>query len=46
MTARGKGGREVKAEAIDVLQVDARDLIVRAEGCWNAAAFRQVSASN
>jgi len=46
MTARGKAGREVKAEGIDVLQVDARGLIVRAEGYWNAAAFRQALAAN
>lgn len=44
MTARGKAGREVKAEGIDVLQVDAQGLIVRAEGYWNAAAFRQTLA--
>ena len=36
--------REVKAEGIDVLQVDAQGLIVRAEGYWNAAAFRQTLA--
>ncbi len=46
MTARGKAGREVKAEGIDVLQVDARGQIVRAEGYWNAAAFRQALAAN
>jgi len=46
MTARGKAGREVKAEGIDVLQVDARGLIVRAEGYWNAAAFRQALTAN
>jgi steroid delta-isomerase len=45
MTARGKTGREVKAEGIDVLQVDAQGLIVRAEGYWNAAAFRQTLAA-
>jgi steroid delta-isomerase len=44
MTARGKAGREVKAEGIDVLQVDAHGLIVRAEGYWNASAFRQTLA--
>jgi steroid Delta-isomerase len=45
MTARGKIGREVKAEGIDVLQVDAQGLIVRAEGYWSAAAFRQTLAA-
>jgi steroid Delta-isomerase len=45
MTARTKTGREVKAEGIDVLQVDAQGLIVRAEGYWNAAAFRQTLAA-
>jgi steroid delta-isomerase len=45
MTARGKTRREVKAEGIDVLQVDAQGLIVRAEGYWNAAAFRQTLAT-
>ena len=46
MTARGKAGREVEAEGIDVLQVDAHGLIVRADGYWNAAAFRQALAAN
>jgi len=46
MTARGRAGREVKAEGIDVLQVDAHGLIVRAEGYWNAATFRQALAAN
>jgi steroid delta-isomerase len=46
MTARSKAGHEVKAEGIDVLQVDADGLIVRAEGYWNAAAFRQALASS
>jgi steroid delta-isomerase len=46
MTARGKIGREVRAEGIDVLQVDAQGLIVRAEGYWNAAAFRQALAAS
>jgi steroid delta-isomerase len=46
MTARGKAGREVKADGIDVLQVDAHGLIVRAEGYWNAAAFRQALAAS
>jgi SnoaL-like domain len=46
MAARGNAGREVRAEGIDVLQVDARGLIVRAEGYWNAAAFRQALAAS
>ena len=46
MTARGKAGREVRAEGIDVLQTDANGLIVRAEGYWNAAAFRQSLAAS
>ena len=46
MTARGKEGREVEAEGIDVLQVDAAGLIVRAEGYWKAAAFRQALAAS
>jgi steroid Delta-isomerase len=41
MIARGKAGREVETEGIDVLQVDADGLIVRAEGYWNAEAFRE-----
>jgi steroid delta-isomerase len=45
MTARGEAGREVKTEGIDVLQINAEGLIVRAEGYWNAAAFRQALAS-
>ncbi|HLW91680.1 MAG TPA: nuclear transport factor 2 family protein [Roseiarcus sp.] len=45
MTAWSKAGHEVKAEGIDVLRVDGRGLIVRAEGYWNAAAFRQALAS-
>ena len=45
MTARSKAGHEVKAEGIDVLEVDAQGLIVRAKGYWNAAAFRQALAS-
>ena len=44
MTARSKAGHEVKTEGIDVLQVDAEGLIIRAEGYWNAAAFRQALA--
>jgi steroid Delta-isomerase len=46
MTARGKAGREVQAEGIDVLQVDTHGLIVRAEAYWNAAAFRQALAAS
>ena len=46
MTARGKAGREIEAEGIDVLRVDQHGQIVRAEGYWNAAAFRQVLAAN
>ena len=45
MTARGKGGREVKAEGIDVLQVNEHGQIVRAEGYWDAARFRQALAA-
>jgi steroid Delta-isomerase len=46
MTARGKAGRAVKAEGIDVLQIDANGLIVRAEGYWGAGAFRQALAAS
>ncbi len=46
MTARGRAGREIRAEGIDVLQTDAKGLIVRAEGYWNAAAFRQSLAAS
>ena len=46
MTACGKSGREVEAEGIDVLKVDAHGLIIRAEGYWNAATFRQALAAN
>lgn len=46
MIAHGKAGREVRAEGIDVLQVNAQGLIVRAEGYWNAAAFRQALAAS
>ena len=46
MTARGKAGRTVEAEGIDVLQVDALGQIVRAEGYWNAAAFHQSLAAS
>ena len=45
MTARSKAGHEVRAEGIDVLEVDAQGLIVRAEGYWDAAAFRRALAS-
>jgi steroid delta-isomerase len=45
MTARGKSRRKVTAEGIDVLQVDAEGLIIRAEGYWDAAAFREALAS-
>jgi steroid delta-isomerase len=46
MTARGKAGREVATEGIDLLQVDAAGLITRAEGYWDAAAFRQTLADS
>ena len=46
MTARGKAGREGKAGGIDVLQIDGHGLIVRAEGYWNAAAFRRALAAS
>ena len=46
MTARGKAGHMVEAEGIDILQVNANGLIVRAEGYWDAAAFRQALAAN
>jgi steroid Delta-isomerase len=46
MTARGKAGREIEAEGIDVLRVDQHGQIIRAEGYWNAAAFRQVLGAN
>ncbi len=46
MTARGRAGREIRAEGIDVLQTDANGLIVRAEGYWNAAAFGQSLAAS
>jgi steroid Delta-isomerase len=45
LTARGKAGREIEAEGIDVLRVDSHGQIVRAEGYWNAAAFRQMLAA-
>lgn len=40
MTAQSKRGHSVEAEGIDVLAVDARGLIRRAEGYWDRAAFR------
>lgn len=40
MTARSKAGHEATAEGIDVLELNAEGLIVRAEGYWNPAAFR------
>jgi steroid delta-isomerase len=46
MTARGKAGGSATAEGIDVLQVDAHGLILRAEGYWSAAAFRQTLAGS
>ena len=46
MVAHGKAGGEVKAEGIDVLHVDPQGLIVRAEGYWDAAAFRRRLAGN
>lgn len=46
MTARGKAGREIEAEGIDVLQVDSHGQILWAEGYWNAAAFRQRLTAN
>ena len=46
MIAHGKAGREVKAEGIDVLRVDPQALIVRAEGYWDAVAFRRMLASS
>ena len=39
MTARGKAGREIEAEGIDVLQVDQHGQIVRAEGFWTPPRF-------
>jgi steroid Delta-isomerase len=46
MTARGKGGREFEASGIDVLLVDEGGLILRAQGYWNAAAFRNALAAS
>ena len=43
-TVRTKAGREAKAEGIDVLEVNVQGLIVRMEGYWNAAAFREALA--
>jgi hypothetical protein len=45
MIACGKAGGEIKTQGIDVLQVDAQGLVVRAEGYWNATAFRQALAA-
>jgi steroid delta-isomerase len=45
MIARSKTGHQVETEGIDVLRVDAAGLIVRAEGYWEAAAFRQALAA-
>jgi hypothetical protein len=46
MTARGMPGLETNAEGIDVLKVNARGLIVRAEGYWKGLAFRQALAAS
>jgi steroid Delta-isomerase len=43
-TVRTKAGQQAKAEGIDVLEVNEQGLIVRAEGYWNAAAFREALA--
>jgi steroid Delta-isomerase len=43
-TVRTKAGQEAKAEGIDVLEVNEQGLIVRMEGYWNAAAFREALA--
>ena len=43
---RGKNGREVEAEGIDVLQVNEQGQIVRAEGYWNLAGFVQALAGS
>ncbi|MGH2869810.1 MAG: nuclear transport factor 2 family protein [Solirubrobacteraceae bacterium] len=40
MTAHSKKGHNVEAEGIDVLTVDQRGLILRAEGYWDLTAFR------
>ena len=44
MTAHGRDGREVRADGIDVIRVSAQGEIRRAEGYWNAAAFRHAMA--
>lgn len=41
MKARGASGQDVTAEGIDVLQVGADGLIVRAEGYWDQLGFRR-----
>jgi steroid Delta-isomerase len=46
MKARGRAGREVEAEGIDVLQVDAQGKIIRSEGYWDAGAFRKALAGS
>jgi len=40
MTAHAEDGRVAEADGIDVLQFDARGLILRAEGYWDQQAFR------
>jgi steroid delta-isomerase len=46
MTARSRNGHSVKAEGIDVLAVDRRGLIRRAEGYWDRDAFRAALAGS
>jgi steroid delta-isomerase len=41
MSAQGKSGHETEVEGIDVLQVGADGLIVRAEGYWDQQSFRK-----
>jgi steroid delta-isomerase len=41
MHVRTKTGQKAQAEGIDVLRVNGKGEIVRAEGYWNAQAFRQ-----
>jgi hypothetical protein len=41
MNARGKSGHDATAEGIDVLQVGADGLIIRAEGYWDQQGFRR-----
>ena len=45
MRARGKAGQDGQAEGIDVLRLNGEGQIVRAEGYWNAKAFRQALTS-